>query len=99
MKTLETVLRSEASKDPSSDFGNVAVELEDPSRRQIHMQKLVKEGQAKVRKASKITKGVGDFVDTVLKIKPMVDFTIQSIPQAAPAALPWAGVCIGLQVS
>lgn len=97
VKTLETVLRFEASKDSASDV-TVAAELKDPSRRQIYMQKLVKEGQAKVAKTSKITRGVGDFVETMLKVKPMVDLAIQGIPQATPAALPWAGVCIGLQV-
>jgi hypothetical protein len=99
MKTLETVLRPGVVRDPSEDAVNVAAKLKDPSRRQFHMQKLVKEGQAKVAKASKITKAVGDFVETILKVKPMVDLAIQGIPQAAPAALPWAGVCIGLQVS
>lgn len=99
LKTLDTILRLEASKDPSSDPGDIAAKLKDPSQRQIYMQKLVKEGREKVAKTSKITKGVGDFVDTVLKVKPIVDFAIQSTPQAAPAALPWAGVCIGLQVS
>jgi hypothetical protein len=98
-KTLETVLRFEASGDPGSNVANVAAELKDPSRRQIYMQKLVNEGQAKVAKASKITKSVGDFVETILKVRPMVDLAIQSIPQAAPAALPWAGVCFCLQVS
>ena len=99
VKVLETVLRSESSEGPALGSGGVAAELEDPSQRQIHMQKLVKEGQAKVAKASKITKGVGDFVEAILKVKPMVDLAIQGIPQAAPAALPWAGVCVGLQVS
>ncbi len=99
VKTLETVLCFEASKDPASDIAKVVAELKDPSQRQIHMQRLVKEGQAKVAKASKITKGIGDFVEAILKVKPMVDLAIQGIPQAAPAALPWAGVCVGLQVS
>jgi hypothetical protein len=99
-ETLEAVLRFEASEDTASDVINdVAAKLKDPSQRQIHMQKLVRDGQTKVAKASKITKGVGDFVETILKVKPMVDLAIQGIPQAAPAALPWAGVCVGLQVS
>lgn len=99
VKVLERVLCSEASKDQASDVANVAAELKDPSQRQIHMQRLVKEGKAKVARASKITKAVGDFVGAILEVKPMVDLAIQGIPQAAPAALPWAGVCVGLQVS
>ena len=67
--------------------------------RQIHMQKLVKEGQARIAKTSRITAGVGNFVEAILKVKPMVDLAIQNVPQAAPAALPWAGICAGLQVS
>jgi hypothetical protein len=99
LKTLETVLRFEASKDPSSDPGDIAAKLKDPSQRQIYMQKLVKEGREKVAKVSKITAAVGGFAEAILKVKPMLDSAIGGIPQAAPAALPWAGVCIGLQVS
>jgi len=63
------------------------------------MKKLVKEGQTKVAKASKIMKGVGDFAQAILSVTPIANLVIQSIPQAAPAAFPWAGVWIGLQVS
>jgi hypothetical protein len=99
VKVLEAVLCSEASKDPASDVASVAAELKDPSQRQAQMQKLVKEALAKIAKASKIANGAGDFVEAILSVKPMVDLAIQDMPQAAPAALPWAGVCIGLQVS
>jgi hypothetical protein len=70
------------------DADNVVAELKDPSKRQMHMKKLVEEGQAKVAKASKITRGVGDFANAILSVKPMIDLAIQNIPQAAPAALP-----------
>jgi hypothetical protein len=99
IKVLEAVLSSQASKDPASDVANFAAELKDPSQRQAHIQKLVKDGLAKTAKASSITNGVRDFVEAILSVKPVVDFATEDIPQAAPAALPWAGVCIGLQVS
>lgn len=74
-------------------------ELKDQTKRQMHMKMLVENGKAKVAKASKITKAVDDFAKAILSVKPIIDPVIQYTPQAAPAALPWAGVCFGLQVS
>ena len=97
MKTLTTVLKAEKVPDTSaSGASDVSAALKDPAKRQTHMKKLVEEGQAKVSTASKITKGVGDVAQFILSAKGMIDLAIQNIPQAA---LPWAGVCIGLQVS
>jgi hypothetical protein len=76
----------------------ISAELKDRTRRQMHLEKLVKQGQAKVAKASKVTKGIGAVTETILSIKSFVDPILQNIPQAAPAALPWAGICVGLQV-
>jgi hypothetical protein len=77
---------------------DISVELQDRTKRQMYMEKLLENGQAKIRKASKMTKIVGAVAETVLSVKPVIDLAIQNIPQAAPAALPWAGVCVGLQV-
>jgi hypothetical protein len=97
VETLTTVLKAEKAPDNSvSVASDVSTELKDPTKRQMHMKKLVEEGQAKVSTASKITMGVGNVAQFILSAKGMIDLAIQNIPEAA---LPWAGVCVGLQVS
>lgn len=97
IKTLTTVLKAEKSLESfASGASDVSTELKDPTKRQMYMKKLVENGQTKVSAASKMTKTVGDVAQFILSAKGMVDMAIQNIPQAA---LPWAGVCIGLQVS
>lgn len=93
VKTLETVLRANPGVAPDT---NISAEFHDPTKRQIHMKRLVEEGQAKISRASKITSGVGDIAGFVSSVKEIIDLAVQSVPQAA---LPWAGVCVGLQVS
>ncbi|KAL2015568.1 hypothetical protein VTK56DRAFT_5217 [Thermocarpiscus australiensis] len=78
--------------DSSTDL---SAELKDPVQRQTYMRELVEKGQAKISTPSKITKGVGDVAQFILSAKPIIDSAIQNIPQAA---LPWAGVCVGLQI-
>jgi hypothetical protein len=89
IKILRTVLATEAAADADAS-------TEDPAERQRYMRKLVQDGQVKVAAAAKITRGLGDVAHFVLSAKVMIDLAIQNIPQAA---LPWAGVCVGLQVS
>jgi hypothetical protein len=60
------------------------------------MEELVEEGLKKVSMAMKITQGLGAGPEFILSAKEVIDPAIGKIPQAA---LPWAGVCIGLQVS
>lgn len=96
VETLEKVLGGEAHEPSSADL---SAKLKDPTLRQRHMRELVQRGQEKIPKASQITTGVGEVADFILSAKEMVDLVLQSVPQAAPAALPWAGVCLGLQVS
>ena len=95
VETLEKVLRDETPKQSAVDL---SAKLEDPANRQELMRQLVQRGQEKISRASRITTGVGEVADFILKAKMMVDAVLQSVPQAAPAALPWTGVCLGLQV-
>lgn len=92
LKTLEAVLGANPGIAPDTD---ISAEFHDPTKRQMHMRRLVEKGRAKLSRASKITNGVGDVADIVLSVKGIIDLAVQSVPQAA---LPWAGVCAGLQV-
>lgn len=81
---------------------NSAAESDEPDAatiRQRDMINLVRTGLKKVEKSTKITNTMAAFAEAVLAAKPLADFVIQIVPHAAPAALPWAGVCAGLQVS
>jgi hypothetical protein len=99
-KTIDTsaARASDVSTELKKLRADILVELKDWTNRRLFMKQLVNEGQVKVAKASKITKGVGDVANAILGAKPVVD-TMLLIPQAAPAALPWAGVYVRLQVS
>lgn len=94
VKTLTMVLRAEKAPDTSaSRVSDVSNELKNLTKRQMHVRTLVEEGQAKVFTASNITEAVGDVAQFILSAKGLVNLAIQNIPQAA---LPWAGVCVGL---
>jgi hypothetical protein len=93
VKTLEMVFRDRTSASGDSD---ISTELKDPVKRQLHMKTLLVDGQMKIFRSSNFMKGAGDVAQFILSTKTLVDSAIQSIPQAA---LPWAGVCVGLQVS
>ncbi|PNP45936.1 hypothetical protein THARTR1_10878 [Trichoderma harzianum] len=92
VKTLTTVLGVRPDIVSGAD---VSANLKDPTMRQMLMKKLVEEGLAKISTPSKVTKGVGDVAQFIISAKELVEAAIQNIPQAA---LPWAGICIGLQI-
>ncbi len=95
MTTLGKVVRIGTTEAPDFAATDVSTDLDNPEARQRYMEMLVHEGKRRIAKASKITKALGDFAKLVLSAKGMVDLVVQNFPQAA---LPWAGVCAGLQV-
>lgn len=96
VKILATVLRAERTSDTSaSEIDDISAELEDPVKRQTYMRDLVKEGQKNIAMTSKIAEGVDNVIEYIDKAKDMISVAIGNIPQAV---LPWAGVCLGLQV-
>ncbi|KAL7959002.1 hypothetical protein V8C34DRAFT_323579 [Trichoderma compactum] len=92
VETLTTVLGTSPSIVSGAD---IPANLKDPTMRQTFMKRLVEEGQANILTSSKVTQGVGNVAEFILSAKRLVDAAIQNIPQAA---LPWAGVCVGLQI-
>ncbi|KAL6805892.1 WD40 repeat-like protein [Trichoderma sp. SZMC 28012] len=75
----------------------VLTHVSDRTKRQDFMRKLVEEGQARlsVSTTSNVLNGVGAVAEFIDSVKGLVDAAVGNIPQAA---LPWAGVCIGLQI-
>ncbi|KAK5055224.1 hypothetical protein LTR84_012974 [Exophiala bonariae] len=65
--------------------------------RQAYMAQLVKTGKSKIERSSKVSLVVGTLAGGILKLQPLID-VVMAVPQAAPAAIPWAGVCVGLQM-
>lgn len=81
-----------------TDNSDIPAEIQDRAKRQEYLQMLVRIGKEKVEKASKISKTIGAIASTILKAQPFMAI-INQVPQAAPAAIPWAGACLVLEVS
>ncbi|KAI0864414.1 WD40-repeat-containing domain protein [Xylaria cubensis] len=89
---LNKALSAETSNTSTEDN---PIELKNLADRQEHMRKLLEEGQKRFVTTSKLTGGLQNVIGYIEKIKGVIDAAIGNIPQAA---LPWAGVSIGLQI-
>jgi hypothetical protein len=94
-ETLTYAIAGEDEKTPGPEMATLAAELKDPVKRQAHMRDLVQKGREKFADDSKLAQTVGDVAGFVLQARGVIDVAIKNVPQAA---LPWAGVCVGLQV-
>lgn len=68
---------------------------DDPGARRVQMKQLVTAGLAKIEREAKIKENVEKSVQVILQAKEIISSAISTIPQAA---LPWAGVCVALEV-
>ncbi|GIK04333.1 hypothetical protein Aspvir_008413 [Aspergillus viridinutans] len=95
LKSYVKVMMKNLQPEGTGAADGVLAQMDDPVKRQLAMQKLVREGLQKIKTTSDVAKGVGVVADVFLKAKGLIDTAIGNIPQAA---LPWAGVCVLLQV-
>ncbi|KAG5805227.1 hypothetical protein H9Q74_009701 [Fusarium xylarioides] len=67
----------------------------DPDTRRRQMDELVRAGLAKIAPEAKVKEGAGTAMGVVQSIKDVISTAVQATPQAA---LPWAGVCVALEM-
>jgi hypothetical protein len=96
--TALTAALGEKKAGDASGTVNISAKLKDRTKRRELLEMLMKNGKKRVEMQVKISAGVGNVAETILKVKPFMEDIVLKIPQASPAALPWAGVCIGLTV-
>ncbi|KAG6010646.1 hypothetical protein E4U21_005144 [Claviceps maximensis] len=94
-ETLTLAIAGDDEQKLGTETSNLATDLKDPIKRQAHMRDLVKKGREKFANDSKMAQSVGDVASFVLQARGVIDVAIKNVPQAA---LPWAGVCVALQI-
>ncbi|GFF78104.1 vegetative incompatibility protein HET-E-1 [Aspergillus lentulus] len=95
VKSYVRVMAKTLQPEGTGTADGVLAEMDDPVERQLAMEKLVRDGVQKIARTSAVATGVGIVADGFLKAKGLIDTAIGNIPQAA---LPWAGVCVVLQI-
>ncbi|CAI7665568.1 unnamed protein product [Penicillium pancosmium] len=79
---------------PMSTIKDNMAKMDSQVDRENILRNTVQSGKEKIYKSTKLTNAVGGVSEFVLKFKSVIDLAVGTNPQAA---LPWAGVCIGLQ--
>ncbi|KAG5929716.1 hypothetical protein E4U42_004875 [Claviceps africana] len=94
-ETLTLAIAGDDGQRLDTVTSSLATDLKDPIKRQAHMRVLVKKGRDKFANDSRMAQAVGDVASFVLQARGVIDVAIKNVPQAA---LPWAGVCVALQI-
>ncbi|ATZ48865.1 hypothetical protein BCIN_04g00830 [Botrytis cinerea B05.10] len=92
---VEILVANRGSGASASEPDDILAEVKDPNKRQKNMEYLVQEGQTRIAVTSKTIENVGSVIEYTEKAKGIIDAAIGNIPQAA---LPWAAICLGLQI-
>lgn len=99
VQAYEKILYKELyeDSDPSVDHTseNNIIQREDVPFRREHMYRLIDNGLEKTRHEANIKDNIGSAMKVVNAMKKMIGDTVKDIPQAA---LPWAIVCVSLEV-
>lgn len=94
---LKVYLNDKSPNEPPLSDTEFLAQFKDRAKRQEFMKNLLEEGKKRVARTVAVSNIVGNIAKTILRVKPAADIVL-TVPQAAPAALPWAGVCVGLEV-
>lgn len=97
MKAIRQASKPDGNTDPDAADQDVA-EIKDQAQRDEILKNAIKSGQERIQKSigTSAASQIGKASEFVLKFKDITDLAVGTNPQAA---LPWAGVCIGLTVS
>ncbi|KAL7793793.1 WD40-repeat-containing domain protein [Trichoderma ceciliae] len=82
--------------DPSEkEWGDNQIEQDAVNERRHQMRCLIQTGQDKIEGENKVKSGMRDIMGIIMPMKNLISSTIQAAPQAA---LPWAIVCMSLEI-
>jgi hypothetical protein len=98
VEAYEKILSRNLNENDSTSDGTEppnTIKQADPTARREQMHRLVQAGLKKTEREARIMHGIGEAMRPVLSVKSIIDSAIQAAPHAA---LPWASVCIALQV-
>lgn len=98
VEAYEKILSRNLNENDSTSDGPESpntIKQADPTARREQMHQLVQAGLKKTEREARIMHGIGEAMRPVLSVKSNIDSAIHAAPQTA---LPWAGVCIALQV-